>query len=626
MQGNTNASYGEVKYNPRGQWVSGNSYALNDWCYDNVGQYVCIAPIASSTTAPSSDTEHFKQTVVSLAQSGYSRQDVIRPSNWSLISKSVISGTEVVLDSVLGKPLGFIQKTDISTLTGWQIRLIKPDEATRITYTQGSTTYGITVESSTGALTLRLTENGTNTGIYITFESEYLQAIMYKGSAQLGTYWISVANTSVQVARAQIITGGSTASKTFDSVIEVDDDPNKNIRIGYASGYVIVLYRDSIPTETIPYTLITGFTNTDSRAVLVNKGINRLNVILNRHARVFGVSGMNQESPTLTRTDNAVGLTYTLGTDTVYSDFSECYPWSDIKEVTDDYGNKFIRIPKFYHKMTTNSDGTLKWQISGVKQDFDWGTYFTNGVNEVDYIDIGAYEGSVSNSRLCSVSGVAPTVSQAIATFRTNAMANGSAYHLYDFKCDMILKALYTIEFATTNCQSIAQGNVSSSAKSDCGATDTNTSKTGVVSGQALSASVAFKYRGIENPWGNIWKFVDGIGFVDEKIYLCLNHKNYANDTQASPYSYIGDRVMENGYAKTMGLLSENGYLYTSAIGGGSTTYYSDYYYQATGHRLLLVGGRWSNGAAAGLWRWNGDDAWSGSDTYTGCRLCKTPV
>lgn len=87
-------------------------------------------------------------------------------------------------------------------------------------------------------------------------------------------------------------------------------------------------------------------------------------------AKIYGVDKVGSATPSaLTRTDDAVGLSYTVGTTDITSDFDRCYPWCDMQEVTDAAGNVFIKIPKFYCKITKNSDGTYntKYRVSDTK-------------------------------------------------------------------------------------------------------------------------------------------------------------------------------------------------------------------------------------------------------------------
>ncbi|MCM1440996.1 MAG: hypothetical protein NC131_17610, partial [Roseburia sp.] len=123
-------------------------------------------------------------------------------------------------------------------------------------------------------------------------------------------------------------------------------------------------------------------------------------------AKIYGVDKVGSSNPSaLTRTDDAIGLNVTVGASEITSDFDRCYPYSDMQEVTDEYGNVFIKIPKFYAKITKNADGTFKHQISGVRYE-GFTTLFVDGEgNELDYILVGKYEGSGSLSRVYSKSG-----------------------------------------------------------------------------------------------------------------------------------------------------------------------------------------------------------------------------
>ena len=71
--------------------------------------------------------------------------------------------------------------------------------------------------------------------------------------------------------------------------------------------------------------------------------------------KIYGVDNVGQSNTTQTRTDNSVGLGFTINASTIDSDFDRCYPWSDMQEVMDEFGNVFIRVPKFYTKITKYS-------------------------------------------------------------------------------------------------------------------------------------------------------------------------------------------------------------------------------------------------------------------------------
>ena len=360
--------------------------------------------------------------------------------------------------------------------------------------------------------------------------------------------------------------------------------------------------------------------------------------------KIYGVDGVGGSSPTLTRTDGAVGLGYTKGTSEIVSDFDRCYPWSEMQEVVDELGNVFIRIPKFYTKITKNENGTYKHQISGCRYD-GFSTLFIDGKgNEIDYVLVGKYEGSYDSEsgKMCSKSGQTVKVSINISTYRNYCKANGAGYQQYDFLIDAIIKELWLIEMATTHCQGVMSGFTSgnNTAALITGHTDKVKTPSGSYNNNHDLESEpwtdttcntdglhACKYRGIENPWGNTYTFCDGINFEKEKIFICTDPEHYASTKYDAPYFYMGDRVMASGYIKTVTPFAKNPLLgYCTDATGGSNTYYSDYHYQAEGGTILIVGGSWGSGATAGLWGWGGYSGASGTNGAFGGRLCYKPL
>lgn len=345
-------------------------------------------------------------------------------------------------------------------------------------------------------------------------------------------------------------------------------------------------------------------------------------------AKIYGVDNVGQSNPTpLTRTDSAVGKTYTVGASEIHSDFDNCYPWCDMQDVTDSEGNVFVKIPKFYSKVTKNADGTYKHQISGVRYD-GFTTLFVNGKgNEIDYVLVGKYEASGTSAKVASKSGQTVLVNITLPAMRTACMANGKGYQQYDFLIDAIIKELFLIEFATTNSQGIMYGYANSnSAAVATGRTDSVKTPSGSEESNT-DGKHACKYRGIENLWGNVYKWCDGITFSGDKVYICLDPESYKSEDTTSPYFYVGDRASGGGYLKEIAYFDKFPALcYTSSVSGGSaTTYYCDYSV-AYGGTVLYVGGGWSGGDSAGLWFWYGN--YDASSSYSGCggRICYKPL
>ena len=339
---------------------------------------------------------------------------------------------------------------------------------------------------------------------------------------------------------------------------------------------------------------------------------------------VYGVDLVGSEDPNaLVRTDDAVGLNVTVGTSEITSDFDYCYPWSNIEEITDEAGNVFVKIPKFYSKITKNSDGTYKHQLSGTKHEgFD--TLFKVGNNEIDYVMVGKYEGSGSVDRVYSKSGQTPLVSITMDNFRTGCKANGAGYQQYDFLIDLILKELWLVEMATTNSQSIMYGYANdNSGKIKTGATDSVTTPSGSPVSNT-DGKHACKYRGIENPWGNINKWCDGISFNNYLVYVCTEPNAYQAGKTTEPYVLYGDRASSDGSIKIVAPLKENSLVqYATAVGGTKTSYYCDTSWM--GGTTLRCGGSWDDDISAGLWRWVGSLSATSYSNDIGGRLCYKP-
>ena len=362
--------------------------------------------------------------------------------------------------------------------------------------------------------------------------------------------------------------------------------------------------------------------------------------------KIYGVDNVGGSSPTLVRTDSSVGLSYTVEASEIKSDFDSCYPFCEMREEVDGLGNVFIRIPKFYSKITPNANGTHKLQISGCRYD-GFSTLFIDGQgNELDYVLVGKYEGSCDSSdyntaKMKSVSGATVKVSINITNYRKACMNNGDGYQQYDFLIDAIIKQLFMIEFATTHSQSIMTGwtNGSNTAALVTGHTDNVKTASGSWNNNHDAETDAWtdvtcntdgyhacKYRGIENPFGNTWTFVDGINFNNDKVFFCADPTHYETSKYTAPYTYVGKRCMSNGYAKKITQFDKYPLLgYTSEIGASGNTYYSDYYYTATTGVILIVGGYWGNGVA-GLWYWSGNLGAGVADGDFGGRLCYKPL
>ena len=150
----------------------------------------------------------------------------------------------------------------------------------------------------------------------------------------------------------------------------------------------------------------------------------------------------------------------------------------------------------------------------------------------------------------------------------------------------------------------IAIGNIIVMVAQKTGQTINLQKPSGKLSG--ISGRTSFKWRGIEDPFGNLYEWVDGVLINDNKGYICNKPSLFASSLTADykPLSYTNANT--DGYPFEMGY--DENYpeaQFPIAVGAGSSTGYADYYYQNTGLRGALFGGGAAGGANAGLSFWN---------------------
>ena len=182
---------------------------------------------------------------------------------------------------------------------------------------------------------------------------------------------------------------------------------------------------------------------------------------------IYGASWAKVASPTLTRTDAAVGMVANAGVDgqIVQNDFDNAGIYRDIVDVTDSLGNVFRRFPKCYIRKT-NSDILRTWQISKYPHP---GFYrpscfwdFTNS-KELPHVDVAKHKATKdASNKLESKPNLYPLVGDTIVNFRTFAHNNNAGgllgYQQLDIHVVDLLQALFYIEFATLNSQAIMYG------------------------------------------------------------------------------------------------------------------------------------------------------------------------
>lgn len=176
-----------------------------------------------------------------------------------------------------------------------------------------------------------------------------------------------------------------------------------------------------------------------------------------------------------------------------------------------------------------------------------------------------------------------------------------------------------------------------------CGHTLSLGNHTGVVdyplpAGYGATLTVAVpSYRGVTNPFGHIWKWIDGClcniqsdaaGGLSE-FFVCDNPAEFAS-TIGSGYQLRGNLPRKEGYVKAL-ILGEHGEIMPLAVGGGTTSYFCDYFYtnipaSGSATRGVLFGGHAHSGAYAGFVSAYTSNAPSNTYAYIGSRLCFYPI
>jgi hypothetical protein len=198
-------------------------------------------------------------------------------------------------------------------------------------------------------------------------------------------------------------------------------------------------------------------------------------------------------------------------------------------------------------------------------------------------------------------------------TMRTRARAIGTGWGIQDFNLISAIQLLMIVEFGTFNTQSaIGMGRTQLSGGSWAdgsyyglnGLSNSIGNATGNVnySGDADDAGADLNYmsyRGIENFYGNVWKWVDGINIQDNVPFISNNPALFADDTFTGSYISAGITMSSSdGWQNTLAQTGTG--FFPVSVGAGSSTKITDYYWQSSGNKVVLLGGYADAGSLAG--------------------------
>lgn len=348
-------------------------------------------------------------------------------------------------------------------------------------------------------------------------------------------------------------------------------------------------------------------------------------------------SAADSAADTTEETSEEVTL-YTLTTTGSYvemaSPLDNEFPYNEIKTVKDKHNNSFTAFPKMYMSYSYNRAGYLDGvSFSNYKVD---DTYFINdaylkpdGSGEyIDYFYIGQYEASGSALEIYSVPSAQPLVNKTRADVRTAARAYGTAKNYYNGyqQLDITMWDMYgllvSMYLKTVEVQSVYAGPTDLTAPVTTG----TTASIGGMNGWNTS-SHAVKFLGVENPYGSVSEWCDGMNFKDSSIYYQSNPNNYSDTVdQTSDVIVEFQRPTSSGYVellKTGTNAKTQSVIYPAfSVAAPGEGYENDGYWYEPGARVLHVGDSYNSYSKAGLWSFTGSDMTGVTFNYVGGRLC----
>lgn len=354
---------------------------------------------------------------------------------------------------------------------------------------------------------------------------------------------------------------------------------------------------------------------------------------------------------------NAKTLIGNVSTHPVYSAINRCNV-SDDGTINAFYGDNsytedgsngqvMVYIPKFYYKVTPDSDGGLDgsnirkcwWSISDTLGDgYKLHPAFlaADGVTELPYFLYGAFEAVGQNSsgvyssdyntaeyKLGSVGGntYKPIRNLTRATARTMATNRGAGWYQIGVKQTMAIQMLFGVEYGFNSQLAVGYGVASDTDLHNTGQTVGNTT-----SGTRNNKTTCVNYRGIENMWGNLWSWSDGINLNNGIPYIC-NTFSFVDDTTTG-YTQIGFNLPVTNFITAFGYDANNDWVIlqseTSSVENANGPI-GDSCSSDTDFRVCQIGGRWTNDTGLGICLVNCSNNSSKEDQYVGARLMYIP-
>lgn len=285
---------------------------------------------------------------------------------------------------------------------------------------------------------------------------------------------------------------------------------------------------------------------------------------------------------------------------------------------------------------------------------------------------VSAYEGYIDGNYYRSSKNKIPSVNFTRSAVRPKARANGlgNSWNIYTYNEHRAICHLFLVEYATRNSQKAVntaltvegfrQGGLGSGCTTGTvtingattysfiptGSSDSLGSGSGEVtvtiqqtdssgSNTTTTTRKCNRYRGIENPFGHVWKHTDDVisvyisGYGARFQYKCDSPDHFGDSiSNDNPYyKNIAANAVVTGYKTKIVTTSTCDFFALSCNNGSETTYWCDYNWDNTDGSLhcLLIGGASGNGGWAGLFYLNSSNGVGSSSASIGSRLTYLP-
>lgn len=285
---------------------------------------------------------------------------------------------------------------------------------------------------------------------------------------------------------------------------------------------------------------------------------------------------------------------------------------------------------------------------------------------------VSAYEGYIDGNYYRSSKNKIPSVNFTRSTVRPKARANGlgNSWNIYTYNEHRAICHLFLVEYATRNSQKAVnteltpegfrQGGLGSGCTTGIatingaqtwsfiptGSSDSLGSGSGEVtvtiqqtdssgSNTTTTTRKCNRYRGIENPFGHVWKHTDDVisvyisGYGARFWYKCDSPDHFGDSiSNDNPYyKNIAANAVVTGYKTKIATTSTCDFFASSCNNGSETTYWCDYNWDNTDGSLhcLLIGGSSDNGGGAGLFALTSRNGVGYSSASIGSRLTYLP-